>query len=96
MSQDLQIVKQLVFVKYGKYLRQYPFSFVDLFDRISGTHIGSGMMPDGDSVYVEPNKLVDETHAYVNKNMMIDPVNIRRCPCADKDGWVTGIRGYFG
>ena len=42
--------KQEIFMRHGKGYRQYPFSMVELVNPSTGVVIGSGMMPDGDSV----------------------------------------------
>jgi hypothetical protein len=42
--------KNEIYVKHGKGLRQYPFSFGKLVSS-DGTVVGSGMVPDGDAIY---------------------------------------------
>ena len=50
--------KQEIFMRHGKGYRQYPFSMVELVNPSTGVVLGSGMMPDGDSVlqYAPPNE----------------------------------------
>lgn len=53
--------KQEIFVRHGKGLRRYPFSFVELVNPSTGIVIGSGMIPDGDSIvqFVPPKSDTD-------------------------------------
>lgn len=46
MSQDISVVKQEIYVKFGKFRRQYPLSFVELKDLSTGEVIGGGMCAD--------------------------------------------------
>ena len=70
---DEYFEKTLIFVRFGKGLKQYPFSFVELKEN-TGKIIGSGMSPDGDMAYQELTPVTDTTGiAQINKDMMIDP-----------------------
>jgi len=42
--------KKEIFVRHGKGLRRYPFSFIELVEPSTGNVIGSGLIPDGDSI----------------------------------------------
>jgi len=49
--------KQEIWIRHGKGYRQYPFSFVELVNPSTNEVLGSGLMPDGDSVrQFEPPK----------------------------------------
>jgi hypothetical protein len=70
--------KQEIFVRHGKGLRQYPFSFVELVNPSTGVVIGSGMMPDGDSVLQYAPPVSDTDGVPQDMDIVIDPLYLKQ------------------
>lgn len=70
---DEYFLKKLVFTRYGKNLRLYPFSFVELRDS-NHNIVGSGFSPDNEMVVRYDPVVTDlEGVAQISPDSVIDP-----------------------
>jgi hypothetical protein len=83
--------KQLIFQRHGKGLRPYPFSFVELVNPSTGIVIGSGLMPDNESILQDVPRYSDTDGApQIQQDMCIDP------PWIYGNTYATGVVNRFG
>jgi hypothetical protein len=69
------IKEEMIFVKFGRGLKQYPFSFVELRTPGNTNPIGSGMAPAGPMVINETQQFLasDRDIPELSQNFIIDP-----------------------